>query len=87
MLAVEEAIATTHGGFAKTYGYLLDGWEAFACDFEQNRKRRRLDMGTLASHGDWLARSLLMDQIDDIGGLMWQNMSRSVKELKVSAMP
>ena len=44
-------------------------------------------MGTLASHGDWLARSLLMDQIDDIGGLVWQNTSWSVKELKVSAMP
>ena len=84
LLAVEEAIAQTHDSIAAEYGCLFGGWVSLVGDFEKSRKRRRLAMESSASEPGRLARSLIMNEVDDMGDFMWCKIRESIKKLKVS---
>ena len=83
LLAVEQAVVGTHDRFATEYGCLVEDWVAFAGEFEKTRKRRRLAMESSASQSGWLARSLVMQELDDTSGFMWKQLDRSINKLKV----
>ena len=82
--AVEDCIAKTSDRFAKTYDCLIASWDAFAGDFESNRKRRRLAVELVVVGTSLVdARRYMLNEIDDIGGHMWWNVHGSIKNLKV----